>query len=42
MANIDFNKWLERQQCKGRYKTKLRLEGYVKCIVEKKDMLYKW
>ena len=35
MANIDFNKWLERQQCKGRYKTKLRLEGYVKCIVEK-------
>ena len=36
MANIDFNKWLERQQCKGRYKTKLRLEGYVKCIVEKK------
>lgn len=36
MANIDFNKWLERQQCKGRYKTKLRLEGYVKSIVEKK------
>ena len=36
MANIDFNKWLEGQQCKGRYKTKLRLEGYVKCNVEKK------
>lgn len=36
MTNIDFNKWIERQQCKGRYKTKLRLEGYVKCIVEKK------
>lgn len=34
MAKPGFDKWLNDMQRKGKYKTKLRLEGYIKCMVD--------
>lgn len=36
MAKPGFDKWLSDVQRKGEYKTKLRLEGYIKCKVDNK------
>lgn len=34
MAKPGFDKWLSEMQRKGKYKTKVRLEGYIKCMVD--------
>lgn len=34
MAKPGFDKWLSDMQRKGKYTTKVRLEGYIKCMVD--------